>query len=113
MSSKLGLILSMVFVALFFAFAGDMVSLQFAYTNLDAISVTIGQLIGEEKTINQAFIDKVENKYDIEFFILNEDEPIFGDVVDYIIAQDYQPMVISKESIHLSIKRSSIIGYYK
>lgn len=113
MSSKLGLILSMLFVAMFFAFAGDMVSLQFAYTNLDSISVTIGKLISEEKTINQTFINNVEAEFNVDFILLNEEEPLFGDVVNYIIASEFQPMVISKESITLSIKRSSIIGYYK
>ena len=113
MSSKLGLILSMLFVAMFFAFAGDMVSLQFAYTNLDSISVTIGKLISEERTISQTFIDNVESEFDVDFILLNEEEPLFGDVVNYIIASEFQPMVISKESITLSIQRSSIIGYYK
>lgn len=113
MSSKLGLIISLAFVAMFFAFAGDMVSLQFAYTALDSISVTIGQLISEEKTINQTFINNVEQSFNVDFTLLNEEEPLFGDVVNYIIARDFKPMVISKEAITLSIKRSSIIGYYK
>ena len=113
MSSKLGLILSMLFVTMFFAFAGDMVSLQFAYTNLDSISVTIGQLISEEKTINQTFINNVEEEFNVDFILLNEEEPLFGDVVNYIIKSEFRPMVISKDSITLSIQRSSIIGYYK
>ncbi len=113
MSSKLGLILSMLFVAMFFAFAGDMVSLQFAYTNLDSISVTIGKLISEERTISQTFINNVESEFQVDFILLNEEEPLFGDVVNYIIASEFHPMVISKESITLSIQRSSIIGYYK
>ena len=113
MSSKLGLILSMLFVAMFFAFAGDMVSLQFAYTHLDSISVTIGKLISEEKTINQTFINNVEQEFDIDFILLNEEEPLFGDVVNYVIVKDFKPMIISSESITLSIQRSSVIGYYK
>ena len=112
MSSKISLILSMVFVVMFFLFAGDMISLQFAYSNLDATSVTISHLIGESYVVDNAFISQVEAKYNITFILLSEIDPHFGDVVDYIIRSEYKSIVISDHSIPLSIKRSSVVGYY-
>lgn len=112
MSSKISLILSMVFVVMFFLFGGDMISLQFAYSNLDATSVTIGHLISESYAVDNAFVTNVKAKYHIEFYLLNNDTPYFGDVVDYIIASKYKSIVLSDHEITLSIKRSSVVGYY-
>lgn len=112
MSYKVSLIFSMVFVVMFFLFAGDMISLQFAYSNLDAKSVTISHLISESKTVDATFIEKVEEKYEVDFYLLNTSTPYFGDVVDYIIASEYKSIVISDKAITLSIKRSSVVGYY-
>ena len=52
MSYKVSFILSMVFVVMYFLFAGDMISLQFIYSDLDAKSVTISYLISENGTID-------------------------------------------------------------
>ena len=57
----------MIFVALFFMFAGDMICLQFIYSDLDAKSVTISYLISENGVIDNAFIERIESKYEIYF----------------------------------------------
>lgn len=112
MSHKISLILSMVFVVMFFLFAGDMISLQFAYSNLDATSVTIGHLISESYTVDQTFIQQVQKKYNITFILLHNETPYFGDVVDYVIRSEYKSIVLSDHTITLSIRRSSVVGYY-
>lgn len=112
MSSKISLIFSMIFVALFFLFAGDMVSLQFAYSNLDATSITISHIISESVSVNDALINKIENKFNVDFTLLNEEEPLFGDVVDFIISREYKSIVLSDNVMLLSVKRSSVLGYY-
>ena len=63
MSYKISFILSMVFVAMYFMFAGDMISLQFIYSDLDAKSVTISYLISENGTIDKPFVKRIEQKY--------------------------------------------------
>ena len=112
MSSKVSLILSMMFVVMFFLFAGDMISLQFAYSNLDATSVTIGYLISESYAVDETFINNVKEKFEIDFYLINEQTPYFGDVVDYIISSEYKSIVLSDHTMTLSIKRSSVVGYY-
>lgn len=112
MSSKVSLILSMIFVVMFFLFAGDMISLQFAYSNLDATSVTISHLISESYAVDNTFINNVKAKYKIDFYLLNDNTPYFGDVVDYVVASEYKSIVLSDHTITLSIKRSSVVGYY-
>ena len=112
MSYKISFILSMIFVAMFFLFAGDMISLQFIYSDLDAKSVTISYLISERGSIDDSFISYVENKYKIDFVSADNYSPTFGDEVTYVIAKDYKPLVMSKDMMTVSICRTTVIGYY-
>ena len=113
MSSKIGLILSMIFVAMFFFFAGDMISIQFAYSNLDSKSITISHLISKEDTLSDNFKHHIEEQFHINFTILNQEEPYFGDVVNFVISTEFKSLVISKDPITLSIERSTVMGYYR
>ena len=112
MSYKIGFILSMVFVAMFFLFAGDMMSLQFIYSDLDAKSVTISYLISEQGAIDNSFVEYIENKYDVELIDIDNRNPVFGDEVTFIIAEYYKPLIMSKDEMTVSVKRTTVIGYY-
>ena len=112
MSYKISFILSMVFVTMFFLFSGDMISLQFIYSDLDAKSVTISYLISEHGSLDQPFIDSIENKYNIEFVSADNYTPLFGEEVTYVIAKTYKPLMMSKETMTVSVQRTTVIGYY-
>ena len=102
----------MVFVVMFFLFAGDMISLQFIYSDLDAKSVTISYLISEKGKIDDQLIAYVESKYNINFVSADNYSPLFGDEVTYVISETYKPLVMSSEELNVSIKRTTVIGYY-
>lgn len=112
MSYKVSFILSMVFVVMYFMFAGDMISLQFIYSDLDAKSVTISYLISENGTIDDNLINYIEDKYEIDFVSVDNDSPLFGDEVTFVIAKNYKPLMMSKDIMTVSIKRTTVIGYY-
>ena len=113
MSSKIGTVLSFIFIAMYFVFGIDLVTLQFSYSDLDAKSVTISSLISQQKNITSEFEVHIETKYSVSLTILNEEEPLFGDVVDFIVAVDYDPLIISSSTMTLQVKRSTVLGYYK
>lgn len=113
MSSKIGTLLSFIFVAMYFVFGIDLVMLQFVYSDLDAKSVTISNLISQQLNITAEFEANIEAKYSVSLTILNEEEPLFGDVIDYIISVDYDPIIISSSTMTLQVKRSTVLGYYK
>lgn len=112
MSYKISFILSMVFVAMFFLFSGDMISLQFLYSDLDAKSVTISYLISDHGMLDGDFISYIENKYNVDFVSADNYYPLFGDEVTYVLATDYKPLIMSKENMRVSIQRTTVIGYY-
>ena len=112
MSYKISLILSMIFVAMFFLFAGDMVSLQYIYSDLDAKATTISYLISKHGTLDDDFLNYVESKYRVDFVTADNYSPLFGDEVTYVIATEYKPLVMSKNIMTISIQRTTVIGYY-
>ena len=112
MSYKISFILSMVFVTMFFLFAGDMISLQFLYSDLDAKSVTISYLISQHGKLDNEFIENIENKYGLDFVTADNYSPLFGDEVTYVIAKQYKPLIMSKDKMTIFIKRTTVIGYF-
>ena len=111
MSSKLGLVLSMIFVVMFVAIGIDLVSIQFIYNDLDAKSVAISYKISEYGTINDEIKQNIESTFNVSFTCTNNCSPLFGDVVTYVISVDYQPVIIDKNTMTISLERNAVIGY--
>ena len=111
MSSKLGLVLSMFFVVLFVAVGIDLISIQFIYNDLDAKSVAISYQISEYGTINDEIKNNIEVTYNVTFTCTNNCSPLFGDVVTYVISTNYQPVIIDKNTMTISLERNAVIGY--
>ena len=112
MSYKLGLVLSMVFVALFFLFGADLITLESVYSSLDAKANNISYLISINGVIDDDFINYVENKFLVAFDCPKNNYPTFGDKVVYKISSSYRPLVISKNEMNVTIQRMTIIGFY-
>ena len=93
-------------------FSGDMISLQFIYSDLDAKSVTISYLISEHGSIDEGLISYIEDKYKVDFVSADNYSPLFGDEVTYVIAKTYKPLMMSKEVMTVSVQRTTVIGYY-
>lgn len=110
MSYKLGLMLSMVFVAMFFLFGIDMINIQFMYTDLDQKAISIGYLIAKQGNTDN-LID-LENQFDCKITCLENCTPKFGDVIKFEVKDSFQPLIISKQVMYVHVQRSAVIGYY-
>lgn len=112
MSYKIGLLLSMIFVALFFLFSADLISLQSAYSMLDAKANNISYIISRNGAIDTNFMYYIENTFNVEFICEPNPAPEFGEKIYYEITTTYRPLIIGKEEMTLSVKRMTIIGFY-
>lgn len=112
MASKIGLILSLLFVSMFFLLGVDLLCLQFTLSSLDAKSLNISYIISQKGTLDDALETYIEEKYDVEFECLNNCNPMYGDIVDYTISCEYSPIIISKQTMEIKVKRYAVIGYY-
>ena len=112
MSYKIGLLLSMIFVALFFLFGADLISLQSAYSVLDAKANNISYIISRNGAIDTDFMYYIENTFSVEFICDTNPAPEFGEKIYYEIQTTYDPLIISQNEMTISIKRMTIIGFY-
>lgn len=112
MSYKIGILLSMIFVALFFLFGADLISIQSVFSTLDAKSNNISYLIARNGLIDDAFKNRIENMYHVEFICDNNLSPTFGEEIIYTISSTYQPMIISKGEMKISISKMTVVGFY-
>lgn len=112
MSSKLGTILSSLFIIFAFIFCCDLISLQFVYSDLDAKSINISYLISRNPNINDTFTSYIERKFKVSFQCQKKGAQSFGEEIEYVISRDFTPMVMSRESMTVSISRMTIVGYY-
>ena len=112
MSSKIGTILSMLFVVLFFLFGTDLMCLQYAYSELDSKGITIAYQISKNSRIDSDFLTFLSNKYEVEVIADSSQPAEFGDVVKFVINDTFDPLVISNQEMVLSLSREAIIGYY-
>ena len=112
MSYKLGMILSMLFLAQLFVFTGDLISIQIIYTNLDAVSVIAGNLISSRGGIDKEISALVYEQSGGEIAAIGDETPIFGGVYKFQITREFSPWVISNEPMDITVTRSVIIGYY-
>ena len=112
MAYKLGVILSMLFLAQLFVFTGDLIAIQIIYTNLDAVSVTAGNLISSRGGIDDEIVQLVYEQSGGHIEAIGDETPRFGAVYEYKISREYNPWVMSNNPMEVTILRSVVIGYY-
>lgn len=102
----------MIFIVQLFVFAGDLMSMQAIYTNMDAVSVVAGNLISSRGRIDQEIVNLVYEQSGGSIEAVGNETPQFGSVYKYRISREYVPWVMSNNPMNITITRSVIIGYY-
>lgn len=111
MAYKVGFLLSLVFIISLFVFASDIVSVQIIYTNLDAVSLTVGNMISQKATITQEMKDLVYNQTGGYLVEVGENLRLLGTPFKYKITRSFDPVILKSEEMEITVVRSVIIGY--
>lgn len=112
MSSKIGLLFSLVFFTIFFLLAIDVMLIQYHYSDLDNQSIVIGYELAHLEVIEDEDIQELEDEHHVIITNISNKTPSFGDVIYYTVLKEYKPIIVSNESMELKIKRSVVVGYY-
>ena len=112
MGYKVGFLLSMLLVVELFVLAGDILSAQIIYTNLDAVSITAGNIISTKGEITQELKTYVHNETGGEITAIGDETPLFGSVYTFQISREFKPMNGFTKQSEIVVVRSVIIGYY-
>jgi hypothetical protein len=111
MASKLGFIISLIFVIQLLLMTGDIAIIQAKQTQLQAFAMTMGQRISLEGGINQTMVDWATEE---GFYLtcIRNCQPQFGDTLTYQLELVMTPMIISNNPMSLRIVRHAVIGIY-
>lgn len=112
MSYKAGLLLSMIFVALFFLFGADLISIQSTLSALDAKATNISYLISRTGIIDDDFKNHIETTYHVSFNCETNLSPTFGEEIIYSISTTYHPLIITQGEMTISVSRMTVVGFY-
>jgi len=111
MSYKISMMISMVFVVLFSFFAVDMLMIQNSFSLLDSKSVNISYFLAKNGDISSDVIDYIESYYQVNFELLSDSHPSFGDNIIYNLSTTYHPFVIGYD-LEIKIQRMTVVGYF-
>lgn len=112
MGYKVGFILSLLLVIELFVLAGDIFSAQIIYTNLDAMSITAGNVISTKGGITDELRNYVRSETGGEIAAVGNETPLFGSVFTFKITKEFNPMNKFSGTTEISVVRSVVIGYY-
>ena len=113
MAYKISFILSFIFVAQIFLMGADLISIQYIYSELDSLSISVGHMISLQGGLNQNIKEYVSLACGGEIYALNNEVPSYGNPYTFFIKKPFDPFVLSEESIDITVKRSVLIGYYE
>ncbi len=115
MSNKFGTMLGIFILFICFMFGVDLVSMQYNYTNMDALSTNISYEISKNGCLSKEIINKYKNNYDIYLYPYDSDDKKYkeGESYGYVLEKDYSPIIISNSTIKLRIQRFTIINVYQ
>ena len=112
MGYKVGFVLSLLLVVELFVLAGDIFTAQIIYTNLDAVSITAGNIISTKGGITDDLRNYVRTETGGEIEAVGNDAPLFGSVFTFKITKEFNPMNKFTATTEISVVRSVVIGYY-
>ena len=114
MGNKMALIISFFFSIFVFLFGGDLIGIEMVYSNLDAVSISVGYMISKKGKIVDSIKEYVAEEAGAILISLNEksESTKVGDIYKYQISKDYKPFLIKPNPMTIKVTRSVIIGQY-
>ena len=112
MGYKVGFVLSLLLVVELFVLAADLFAAQTIYTNLDAISVTAGNIISSKGEITEDLRLYVKEQTGGDIVAVGDETPLFGSIYTFKISREFSPINKFTEKSEIAVTRSVVIGYY-
>ena len=108
MSYKLGMILSIAFMMAVLLLSGDLINVSIIKNSLNALGLTVSYRISSAGT------EQLIHSYGATFKLEDGERTAFriGDTVTFYLEKDYDPFVLQKQQMRISVRRSAVIGYY-
>lgn len=110
MSSKLGFLLSLLFLVQVLAYSGDVYCLQLIHSSLDAVALQAGYQISRSNGLTPAIEKYVYKESGASIKALSS-ESYFGAEFRFEVFKTYSPLILKSQPMVVSVKREAILGY--
>lgn len=104
--------MSLLFAIQILILGSDIFSVQLVHSELDALALTVGHSISQSGRLSQELYDYVASYTSTELVCLLNCQPRFGDTVTFIVQRQYDPLILSDQTLLIRVKRSTVVGYY-
>jgi len=111
MGSSLGFLLSLFFSVQVMAYVGDLTVIQQIYGALNSAAITAGHIISLEGGISKYTREFVEKSAKAFIAPVDEEYQTVGKIYEYVVTRKYEPIILSRETMVLEVRRSVMIGY--
>lgn len=111
MASKLGFLLSTIFFVFVFLMAGDMLCISQIRSGLDSLAVTVGYRIAKEGTLSKDTRGMVAD-FGATIKSKTVGAPAIGDTYTFTLTKEYNPLIISQNTMVITVTHSTIVGFY-
>lgn len=111
MAYKLSLMLSFLFLMFVFLTAGDLVCVSHINSGLNNLAVTIGYRIAKEGQISEQ-TETLVSDYGASIRLPYAASFRIGESVTFVLSKEYKPLIMSKNTMVISVKHVAIVGYY-
>lgn len=112
MSYKLGLLLSTLFLISAILLGADLCMVNATYQSLDAVSLTVGHRISYDGEVSSKTLSYVKSQ-GMELIPVTSGSPIIGEIYVYKLETEYNPMILKKSAMTISVTRSCLVGFYR
>ncbi|MCF0112942.1 MAG: hypothetical protein HUJ60_03095 [Bacilli bacterium] len=114
MSSKLGLLLSFVFVIYMMMFGADLAMIGSVSNYVDGVAMTVSQRLAYDGAFTKSTAEYIERS-GCKFWAVTGSEYSLrvGDTFVFGVGKPYTPMFMTKSEMLISATRSCVIGFYR
>ncbi len=112
MAYKLGLMLSMVFLISVMLLGGDIIAVSSIHSSLDALSLVISRNIGRDGYVS-SLTKALADEHGAILIYQSNRIPAVGESLTFLLQKEYATMVLSKDPLMITVKRTAIVGYYR
>ncbi|MCR5079087.1 MAG: hypothetical protein K6B65_04125 [Bacilli bacterium] len=111
MASKLGLLLSSVFMIFVMLTVGDLMCLSTIRSGLDSLAVTVGYRLAKDGYYSPS-TETLITKYGATFKAITKSAPRVGDTYEFALSKEYKPLFMSKNTMVITVTHATIVGFY-
>ena len=111
MGSSLGFLLSLFFAVQVMAYVGDLTVIQQIYSAINSAAITAGHIISLDGFISDQTRRFVWDNAKADIVPVDKDYVTVGEIFEYVVTRKYEPIIMSRETMVLEVRRSVMIGY--